>query len=794
MLRNYIITALRNLYKNKVFSFINVLGLSVGLASFVLITLYVYHELSMDRYHAKANRIYRIVENLRTENELLLQSVSSPPMGPTLQKDFPEIESYVRFLDQSVRVRRGNLSFYEYEAVQADSSLFDVFSFKLLKGDPRTALTKPNSAVLSESAATKYFGDHDPVGQTLEMDGESYMITGLMKEVPENSHFRFNIAISFSTWSSKNKEHESNAWFWNSFHTYVLLKEGTSIEQLEAKMPEFIQRNIEKGGMHYESLPLQPLTSIYLETPRSWENGKRGSESNLYILSAIALFTLLIACFNYVNLSTARATRRLKEVGLRKVLGAQRRMLIAQFLGESILVSLAATALGFTLTWGALPYFNTLIDASLSFEILPHPYYLWCGLLTLAFALGLLSGAYPALMISGFEPLQIFKPAIKGALSHQSFRKVLVSMQFVISICLIAGTLLVFDQLNMVRTVDLGFRKDATAILHYNWHESVRDHLETLKNELKSIPGVVSVTASHSVPGESTTNLYSEIEITDGKMSPTNINTNFVDHDFIPAYGISIVAGRNFSRDFPADDTAAFIINETAVKDFGWTNENALGKKVNHQGKKGSVIGVMKDYHYRSLHYAVEPLLLAINKYPMTKLSVSINTDDIPAVMAKLEEKWKTLTPALPFSYSFLDQDYDRLYDADARLGKVTGVFSALAIFVGCLGLFGLTSFSVERRVKEIGIRKVLGASSSHVVYIISSEFVKLILIAFVIAVPVTYYMISEWLSHFTDHITVGPSRFIIAGISVLVMAWLTVGYLSMRAATTNPATALRNE
>ena len=794
MFRNYTITALRNLFKNKVFSLINVLGLSVGLASFILIGLYVYHELSMDRYHEKADRIYRIVENLRTENELLLQSVSSPPMGPTMAKDFPEVESYVRFTDGKFHVRKGDLSFYEDDVVLADSTLFDVFSFHMLEGDPKTALTKPQTAVLTESAATKYFADTDPLGQTLEMDGEVYEVTGVMKDLPENSHFRFDIVLSFSTWSSRNKENEITGWFWNGFHTYVLLKEGTNIQQLRAKMAGFIERNIEKGGMYYEDLPLQPLTSIYLDTPRSWENGKRGSKSNLYILSAIAMFTLLIACFNYVNLSTARATRRLKEVGLRKVLGAQRRMLITQFLGESIIVSLTATFIAFLITWFAIPHFSTLVESKIDFNILPQPYYLWAGMVMLGLLLGILSGVYPAMMISGFQPLQIFRPSFRGVFSHQAFRKMLVSLQFLISICLVSGTLLVYSQLTLIRNADLGFKKDAMVVLYYNGDESVRGHLDAVKNELISAGGVVSVTSSHSVPGESVSNLYTMIEMEDGKMSPTNINTNFVDHDFLPTYGIDILVGRNFSRDFPADDTTAFILNETAIKDFGWTMQEALGKKVNHQGRKGSIIGVTKDFHYQSLHEKIQPMLLTMNKYRTGKLTIRINSDNIPALMSKLEDKWKVLTPGLPFDYSFLDQDYDRLYAADAKLGKVTGIFSVLAIFVGCLGLLGLTSFSVERRVKEIGIRKVLGATSAHVVFLISSEFVKLIGIAFVLAVPITYYMIMKWLSNFTERITIGPTSFLLAGVAVLVLTWITVSYLSFKAASTNPTTALRNE
>jgi putative ABC transport system permease protein len=398
------------------------------------------------------------------------------------------------------------------------------------------------------------------------------------------------------------------------------------------------------------------------------------------------------------------------------------------------------------------------------------------------------------MMISGFEPLQIFRPSVRGVFTHHGFRRMLVSLQFVISICLVSGTLLVYSQLNLVRHADLGFTKEATAVLYYNGDVSVRDHLDAVKNELKSVGEVVSLTASHSVPGQSVTNLFTMVEMKDGKMSATNINTNFVDHDFFPAYGVALVSGRNFSRDLPADDTTAFILNETAVKDFGWTAEEAIGKKINQQGKHGTVIGVAKDFHYQSLHERIQPMLFAINKYAMSKLSIHISSDNIPAVMSKLDEKWKTLTPGLPFEFTFLDQDYDRLYAADAKLGKVTGVFSMLAIFVGCLGLLGLTSFSVERRVKEIGIRKVLGATSAHVVFIISSEFIKLIGIAFVLAVPVTYYMIGQWLNNFTDHITIGASSFLIAGAAVLAVTWLTVSYLSFKAAATNPSEALRNE
>jgi putative ABC transport system permease protein len=792
MLRNYILTALRSLLRNKGFAFITIMGLSIGLASFILIALYVYHELSFDRYHSKADRIFRIVENLRTENEMLLQSTSSPPMGPTLLKDFPEVENYVRFQQWNLLVAKDQISFYEPDSFIADSTVFDVFTFPLVKGNPKTALTEPYSVVLTESMAKKYFGDADPVGQLLKMDDDLFKVTGVAQDVPENSHFQFNFLLSFSTWSSRNKQSEMRAWFWNGFHTYVLLRDPQSAAHVRNGMAGFIKRNVEKSGMYYEDLPLQPLSSIYLETPRSWENGKRGSLSNIYILSVIAVFILVIASFNYVNLATARASRRLKEVGLRKVLGAPRRALIAQFLGESIIVTMAASLLGVVIAWVALPVFNDLLETYLRFSIFASPVYFVAAVIALAIALGLVSGAYPALVISGFHPLQIFRPAVRGMFSHQQFRKVLVTAQFVISISLVACTLLVFSQLRMVRNSNLGFTKDATLILPTNGDKVITEHLESVRNELLKVDGVISVAGSQTVPGQSSNNLYSEIEITEGKMSPTNINTNFVDHDFIPGYEIKILAGRNFARDNKADDTTAFILNETAVKDFGWTPENAIGRKVS-QGNTGRVIGVIKDFHYASLHQAVAPLLLRLTNQ-VGRLAIRMKSNDMPSTIERVGAAWKMLAPHLPYSFTFLDQSYDRQYQADAQLGRVASVFTGLAIVVGCLGLLGLTSFSVERRVKEIGIRKVLGASVQNVMLLIAREFVVLIGIAFAMAVPVTWYLVSKWLTNFTEHIAIGMMPFTVAGLSVLLIACMTMSWLSYLAASSNPTNALRNE
>jgi putative ABC transport system permease protein len=792
MLKNYFITSVRSLMRNKGFSAINIIGLAVGLATFSLISFYVYHELSFDRYHEKADRIYRITENLRTENELLLQSTSSPPMGPRMLKDHPEVESYVRFQQWHLLAQYKDISNYEPNSFIADSTVFDIFSFKLIKGDKKTALTEPYSIVLTESMAKKYFGDENPLDQTIKMDYDNFKVTGVVEDVPENSHFIFSNLISFSTWSKDNKRAEEGEWFWNGFHTYVLLRDVQAITPVRAKMADFIKRNVKPGGMHYEDLPLQSLTDIYLATPRSWENGQRGSINNIYILSIIAVFILLIACFNYINLATARASRRLKEVGLRKSLGAFRRMLVAQFLGESIIVAFVSGILAFLFAWLAFPAFRTLVDSPLSLSILPNLWLTLGAAFALILLIGIFAGTYPAFVISGFQPLQIFRPATKGLYSHQNFRKVLVALQFIISITLVSGTLLMYDQIDLVRSQNLGFNKDAILVVRTNGDTTITRHLDAFKNELKTVPGVKSITGSHTVPGMNTTNNYTEVEMADGKFTPTNINFNYVDHDFLTTYGIQLLAGRDFDRANKADDSTAFLINETAMRDFGWTPEQALGKKIKRsQGSR--IIGVVKDFHYRSLHSKVEPLMIAII-WGAGRLSIKIEAANIPATVAGLEKKWHELIPYLPFEYSFLDVDYDRQYKADQQLGKVASVFTGLAIFIGCLGLLGLTSFAVERRTKEIGIRKVLGASVSSVVVLIAREFVLLILAALVLATPLTWWLIARWEQNFTLQAVINPAQFLVAGLAVFVFAWVTISFLSFRAANANPTKALRTE
>lgn len=806
MLRNYIISAFRNLLRNRVFSTLNLAGLTIGVASFSLIALYVYNELSFDRFHPKADRIYRIVADLKTENDMLYQATTSPPVGPTFLAEFPEVEDYVRVADRKVIVRLGDKAFYEEAFGWADSSIFRIFNFPMVKGDPLTALSEPNTLVLTESAAKKYFGDKDPINEVLRVGRKDLRITGIVRDIPHNSHIRFSMVGSMMTFYAEDPGMAMNDnWYLNGFYTYILLKEGEkTYESLRSKEPAYIEKYIGKvareSKMFYDDLPLQPLTSIYLETPRSFENGQRGSNSNIIILSMVGVFILSIACFNYVNLATARASRRFKEVGLRKVLGADRRILIQQFLGEAMLTSLVATVLGAVVAWLLLPFFATLVESQINFGLIPTSWLVGV-FVAIALVVGLFSGLYPAIIISSLNPVLIFRGSPGSTLGKNVIRKFLVAGQFAISIILFAGMVLVFDQLNFVKNKKLGFIKEATVVLPFNFNPGIQKRLPMIKTELLKTPGVVSATASSHVPGEPTYVSYAEIEIAEAKMARTNINVIGIDDDFVPAYGIELLAGRNFVPGGAAYDTAVALVNETAARDLGYkTPGDIIGRKI-VDSYPITIIGVVKDFHYRSLHTKVEPLLIVSRAGSMSKLSLKIlptgqagTGNDIPGIIKTLEKKWATLAPEMPYRYSFLDQDYNRLYQSEEKLGEVVSVFSGLAIFVACLGLFGLTSFAVERRIKEIGIRKVLGASVTGIIMLVSKEFLLLVVAAFAIAIPATYIIVGNWLNRFAEHISIGVSAFVIAGVAVLTIAWLSVSSLSWSAARSNPVDSLRAE
>ena len=796
MFTNYCLTAFRSLLRNKTFSIINILGLSAGVASMLLIALYVYHETSYDRYHENANRIYRLTTTLHTENGSVAQATASLPMGPVLADTYTQVEAYTRIMPWTVRIKQGNQTFREAEYAAADPSVFQVFGLKIIKGDARTPLAEPHSVVLSVSAARKYFGEKDPIGEMLTIDTAPSKVTAVMEDMPENSHMRFSMFSDLPIQTGKNKSYQQYDWYWGGFHTYVLLGSKEQADALSKALPSFIEKNIPKGEMYYESLTLQPLTEIYLAPSLAHETGKRGSLSNLYIMSAIAVVILVIACFNYINLATARATHRFKEVGLRKVMGAGRSTLVAQFLGESLMISALSTILGSQIAILVLPAFNTWLDITLSIDKLVSPLYIAIGLTALTLLIGVLAGAYPALVLSGFQPVQLFRNAFGSLLGRNTLQRVLVSAQFAISIALVAGTLLIFDQLSMLRNKELGYTKNGMLLLRYhNDLKSVQGHAEYIKSELCKIPGVQTSSFSYTTPGETSFNMPVSLELKDGSMSPANVNVLFADHDFLPTYNIKLIEGRNFAEHLPAADSAAFLINEAAAKDFGWTSRQAIGKKLTVSNRTGNVIGIVKNFHYESLHHTVTPLVIGEEPLIYQVLSLRIASANIPAVVSAVEKRWKEVTNnELPFSYTFLEQDIERLYTADRQLGKIGGLFGGLAILLCGIGLFGLAAYAVERRIKEIGIRKVLGASTRNIIILLSHESLRLFTIAFIVAVPLTIYIITPWLESFTYHITIHTTPFLISATTIITLAALTTSLLTYQAATTNPANTLRKD
>jgi len=793
MIRNYIKIAFRNLWRHKSFSLINIIGLAVGMTAFQLIFMYVTFELSYDKFHIKADQVYRLNVDLKSANDVMKFAWSSAPMGPAIKADFPEVLESTRFFPVSMLVKANDQLFQEKRIDFAEPSLFNVFSFPLLKGDPKTALKDPYKVILTESTAKKYFGNADPMGKTLMMDNKSLVtVTGIMKDVPENSQFKFDILYSASTLEKLNPGGLEQ---WGNFgsYTFLLLSKGTDPKSLESKFPAFLKKHISesdrKGGEDY-ALFLKPLKDVYMDPRGGFE---QGSLSNVYIFSIVALFILLIAAINFINLTTARATERAKEVGVRKVIGAARSQLTLQFLGESIILCLIAFVFAVLLVTLMLPLFNQLSGKIISQDITENGYLFILSLISLF--IGLAAGIYPALALSGFKPVVILKGRFSSSSKGTLLRKGLVVFQFTISIVLIVGTLVVYNQLNYMRNQPLGFEKNQMLTIDFGNDDGVIKNYETIKNEFKAIPNVLSVAISHGLPGVGSANAHSAFENRQGAMQPLNINMYDVDYDFIPVYGMKVIAGRTFSTAFATDSTKATVINEATVKILGYTSPNdAIGKKFQQWGREGTIVGVVKDFHYRSLQENVEPLNMRVNPSNARIFTLKIASKDIPATIAAVENKWKVLIPQRPFNYVFVDDNFNKQYSTEDRFGKLFMYFAVLAIFISCLGLLGLASYSTLQRTREIGIRKVLGASIAGIVNMLSKEFLQLVLIAAVIAFPLSWYGTHIWLKGYAYKVNVGWMVFAVAGLLAFTIAILTVSFQAIKASLANPVKSLRSE
>jgi len=790
MLRNYVTVALRNLLRHKVYSAINILGLAVGLASCIVIMLWVRFHLSFDNFHTNADRIYLLYEKVNFSGTSDQEgNATMGPMGPTLKNDYPGIENYTRVYDIygfNTRVRENPILLKS--VFMADSTVFEMFSFKFLMGNPGTALVDPYSIVLTRESARTLFGDENPLGQVVRSNDYDYKVTGVVEDIPRNSVFRFNMLVSISTLENY-KYLKMPGWGNNCLTTYLMLRNGVDYRVLEKQFPEFMNKYVPDVAANIK-LCLHPLRGLsqrfnFLSSGPSW--------TYIYVFSAIAVIVLLVACINFINLSLARSTGRAREVGLRKTVGAERGQLIFQFLSESVFLAFCALFLGIAILELILPGLNVFFGDILVFDYIRN-WRLSLGLIGIALLAGLFAGLYPAFILSSFHPIAVLKGQITSGLKGRFLRRFLVIAQFAASIILITFTLFASRQLNYLRNSELGFIKDQVVILPLG--RDMRNSLNNIREELLQNPSITGVAASSNTFG----NVYMSLGIHFEGMDPKeedkwSVSSIFADENFIPFYGLSLVAGRNFSSDFSTDSSVSYVINEELARRIGWTPENAIGKKFSMwRGSEGMVIGVVKDFNYNSMHSRINPLALRMYPDMMNFASVRIRPEKATDALKYLEKKWNGYMPDQPFEYSFLDEDFARLYQADRQAALLVGGFSALAVFIACLGLLGLISYAAQRRTKEIGIRKVLGASVQNIILLLSREFLVLLGVSILIAWPVAWYLTNRWLESFAYRIDLGWATFLLGGAIALVIASLTVSYQAVKAATANPVESLRYE
>jgi putative ABC transport system permease protein len=794
MLKNYFKIAVRSLWRHTTFSFINIIGLAVGMSACFLIFLYVRFETSYDDFHTKADRIYRIVTDTKTPSEIIKQGATTTPIAINVKRDFPEVEDAVRLSQDGFLVHKGDVKFQEKNSVLADSTLFKVFDFQLISGNKNTALREPMSIVLSQSASKKYFGNSNPLGQQVQLTGASInaTITGVMKDIPENSQIKADMFVSLS--SAKQiygQPTQDSEWTNHNYYTYILLKPHTDAKALEAKFPAFMEfhHGAEAKKLQMQDyLSLEPFRDVYLKSKR--DGFETGNINNVRIFSVIAIFILLIACINFINLTTARSAERAKEVGIRKVVGGARFQLATQFIVESVIICFLAFLVSLLLCSLLLPLFNQLAGKQISTGILNHPFNIII-LFLLSFGIGILAGFYPSLVLSSFKPVSVLKGRFSTGTRGLILRKSLVVFQFTISIVLIVGTIVVYTQLNYMRNQDLGFNKDQTMIIETNFDKNK----DVFKQSLSSIPGVIAASFSSSVPGGGNNSAYSKMENKAGDIQKTNLDLYFVDFDYINQFQFKIVAGRAFSRDFKTDSTQAMVINESAARSLGYTSpKDAVGRNFDQWGRKGKIIGVLKDFHYKSLQQNIRPLVMRYEPWGLGLISIKVSSANLPSVIKAIESKWNTIIPNRPFDYYFLDEFFDKQYRAEDRFGNLFTNFAMLAIFISCLGLLGLASYSTIQRTKEIGVRKVLGASVSNIVNLLSIEFIKLILIALVIAAPLAWFGMHAWLQDFAYRTSITWWVFALAGLTAIMIAFLTISFQAIKAALANPVKSLRTE
>jgi putative ABC transport system permease protein len=764
------------------------------------------NELSYDKYNKNADNIYRVTRSFNNQDGVVSLNLSTiaPAFGPYLLTDFPDIKKMTRVVGGGFTlVRYREKIFNEPDIYFADENLFDVFTQKMIAGDPKKALAEPYSLVITEDIAKKYFGDEDPINKIVRINNQfDSKVTGVFKKFPANSHMHPEVLVSFSTLNDNavlGADQLRTSWSNNSFFTYLLMPENYPVKNMVAQFPAFVDRHMPhsnysgKNPSKFTKLDLQKLTDIHLRSHTDYEAEQNGDISRVYIFSSIALFILLIACINYMNLSTARSALRAREIGIRKVIGARKKELISQFLSESILICWFALIIALLFTWLALPWLNKISGQHIYiFSLFKSQIII--PLLFTPFIVGILAGIYPALFMSSFQPIKTLKGLFKAS-GGISFRKVLVVVQFTISIVLIITTVIVFQQLNFMQKKSLGFDKERILIMPYNL--DVSKQYETFRNELLRNSAFKNIACSSRIPSGRLLDNMGASTLSGDSMRPTSTDIKYVavDFDFIPTYGITMASGRNFSRGY-GTDTAAFVLNESAAKALGWTNQNAIGKDFKYGVQKGHIIGVVNDFHFESLHQQIVPMVMeilppSINQFNNVSIKIS---GDISSALSHLETTWRRLLPEEPYEFNFLDEKFGKLYESEQKQGTIFIVFACIAIFIASLGLFGLSAFTITQRVKEIGVRKVLGANVGSIVALLSKDFLKLVMIAAIIAFPVAWIAMHSWLSDFAYRISIQWWVFVLAGILAALIAFITVSFQAIKAATANPVKSLRTE
>jgi putative ABC transport system permease protein len=802
MIKNYMKVSVRNIARNKTFSTLNIIGLSIGMAACVLISIFVKNELSYDTYNSQYDNIYRVLIHYGFERDVEADAYipieeyqvwGSAPVGPAIQEYFPEIESVFRFTSPNAwLVEYQEKRFQENNIIFGDSTAFDIFDWPVIAGNPNTALIRPNTIVLTQEMAKKYFGDANPIGEMLIMDSvDPFEVTAVI-ELPSNTHFDFDAMISMSTFRMR-RASIFDQWGYVDFYTYFMVNPHANMSNMKQKIKGLLQ----KYGQ-YESgitITFEPLADAYLNSAAGRQPGTTGSLSNIYVFGSIAVFILLIACINFMNLSTARSVERAKEVAIRKTIGSYRRSLIAQFLMEAVIITFIAAILAGVMILLGHSYLEYLSDKALPIDWL---FSIKNSFIAVVFILliGGLAGLYPAIVLSGFKPIKVLKGAYKNSSQGVWLRKSLVILQFSLSIILLVGTSVIYSQLKHLRNHELGFDADQVLVIDFGWDFRVQNKLRYIKEQLSNHPEVSIVSASRATPGDFFPNGGTQITQPNGEIISKSPAVYEIDEDFTATYKMKIVAGRSFSNKFPLDSSNSLMLNESAAALFGYPNpEDIIGKSFEQWGREGKVIGVVGDFNYVSLHNTVEPLSLRYATSGNTSmLSLSITSTNYGKTLREIKDIWSTVVPYHPFIGRFKSQSFNEQYQADERFGVIVTTFSGLAIFVACLGLFGLTIYSTTQKAKEIGIRKVLGASTGHIVGILSKDFVILYAISLLFAIPISWYAMSSWLDDFAYRISMGWELFFISSLITFLIAMLTMSGRTVMTALSNPVKSLRSE